>query len=213
MLSKTLVFAAIVAITPAIGLAAKSPCPVETPESLSVSSKGTQAARLCLAGRAVELRYSPTKRTITIKRNGKQAVIARIDKGFTPDLIGSTAYIRFLPTDLQPYGSRGIVLLNTVERSTGGDGRGQCGSGEEIYIEAVDVARAVPKPLGRILVHSCHQPVVLYGTDDGAKDYSSFSVRDGKLAIKFLSFGDHRDHPTAVLSDDFRSIEVINQSP
>lgn len=206
MLAKTLLFA----LAPAIAWAGNPKCSAETPESLSVSAKGTRTAAVCLAGVPVEMRYNAARRTIAVKRDGKQTVIAKIDKDHTPELIGAVDYIRFLPSGLQPYAPRGIVLLNIAERSTAGDGRGQCGSGEEIFLSAVDVSRAPARRLGRVLVHSCRHPVMLRSTEGGARDFSSYSVRDGKLAITFMALHDHEGDPTAVLSDDFRSLDVVS---
>ena len=206
MLVRTLAFT----LAPAICWAGAPQCPAETPESLSVSAKGNQAAVVCLAGRPVEMRYNAARRTIAVKRDGKQTVIAKIDKGYTPELIGAVDDIRFLPSELQPYASRGIVLLNIAERSTAGDGRGQCGSGEERFLAAVDVSRSPARRLGRVLVHSCRHPVMLRDTEGGARDLSSYSVRDGKLAITFMALHDHEGDPTAVLSDDFRSLDVVS---
>lgn len=210
MLARTLLVTAIAGMASSIAWAGSQQCPAETPGSLNVSAKGTRTALVCLAGSPVEMRYNAARRTIAVKRDGKQAVIARIDKGYTPELIGSVDYIRFLPSELQPYAPRGIVLLNIAERSTSGDGRGQCGSGEELFLAAVDVSRAPARLLGRVLVHSCREPVVLYETDGGANDYASFSVRDGRLAIKFLSLPGQREYPTALLSEDFRSLDAAS---
>lgn len=206
MLIRALLFA----LAPAIGWAGNPKCPAETPESLGVSTKGTRTAIVCLAGRPVEMRYNAARRTIAVTRDGKQTVIAKIEKGYTPELIGSVDSIRFLPSELQPYASRGIVLLNIAERSTAGDGRGQCGAGEELFLSAVDVSRSPAQRLSRVLVHSCRHPVMLRDTDSGARDYASYSVRDGKLAITFMALPDHEGDPTAVLSADFRSLDVIS---
>lgn len=136
-------------------------CPAESPGSFSISGKGTRTAVVCLAVRPVEMRYNAVRRTIVVKRDRTQTIIAKIEKGYTPELIGSVDYIRFLPCEVQPYASRGIVLLNIAERSTAGDGRGQCGSGEELFLSAVDVSRSPARRLGRVLVHSCRHPVIL----------------------------------------------------
>lgn len=209
MLARTLLCAVVAALAPVMAWAGNQHCVGETPESLSVSAKGTRTAIVCLAGRPVEMRYNAARRTIAVKREGKQAVIARIEKGYTPELIGSVDYIRFLPSELQPYASRGIVLLNIAERTTSGDGRGQCGSGEEIFVVTVDVSRAPARRLGKVLIHSCREPVILLNTDGHASDYTSFSVRDGKLAMKFMVLHEHEGDPTAVLSDDFRSLQFV----
>lgn len=163
---------------------------------------------ICFSGRLFKLQYNSAKRRVTLSTKGKKTTLETIEKGFTPELVDMVEFIRFLPSELQPYESRGVLLLNTAARSTGGHGGGQCGAGYELYLNAVNVKQSPFKVLGKVNIGSCLESTFLYDMENGPDDYSSFSIKDGKLAIKFLVYQRKRGAPTAVLSDDFHSLEV-----
>jgi hypothetical protein len=183
----------------------RTQCKVERVEGLPANRS------ICFSGRLFKLQYDSTKRIVTLSTKGEKTRIEKLEKGYTPELIDMVEFIRFLPSQLQPYESRGILLLNTAARSTGGGGGGQCGAGYELYLNAVDVSRSPFKVLGRVKIGSCLESTFLYDMENGPDDYSSFSIKEGKLAIKFLAYQRKRGAPTAVLSDDFRSLELLPQ--
>jgi hypothetical protein len=152
-----------------------------------------------------KLKYDQAKRTISITAGSGTTVFEHIDKGEGPELIGMSDYIRILPPDLQPYRDRGILLLNTVMRSTSGDGRGQCGGGYEMYLHAIDLGRRPPRALGKVLVGSCRKDLYPEGMENGAADFSAYAIEDGRLRIHFLG-------SSATLSPTYRELE-FDQSP
>ncbi len=209
---RALIYAVAIGFSPAYAIAASQTCAIESPETLSVSKDGTKAGIYCYAQHALELRYDQKKRTVTIVKNGRKTSVKKIDKGYTPELIGMTEYIRFLPTELQAYENQGVILFNTVERSTGGDGRGQCGSGYELYLNAANVSHVSVRLLGRVNIGSCLESTTLLAMAEGAADFSSFSVTGGKLNLKFRALKGQIERQTAVLSDDFRSLNVASKA-
>jgi hypothetical protein len=208
---KKTICALIFASTPIVASAKAIACPTESPQSLSVSKTGKQQATSCASDQPVYLRHSSERRSVSISKDGRTTLVKRIDKGYTPELIGMTAFIRFLPNSLQPYTARGVILFNTVERSTGGNGGGQCGSGYELYLNAANVSRSPARVLGRVKIGSCLESTTLYDMENGPYDFSSFSVQNGRLAIKFLLLKGELEKPTALLSDDFQALEVSVQ--
>lgn len=152
------------------------------------------------------LKYDQRKRTISLTANGGTTVLERIEKGEGPDLIGMAGYIRLLPPELQTYRDQGILLLNTVRRSASGDGRGQCGGGYEMYLHAVNVKKRPPRALGKVLVGSCWKDLYPEGMENGAADFSAYSVEHGRLRIHLLG-------RSATLSHTFDSLEFEETTP
>lgn len=164
-------------------------------------------ASLCLPGKTLTLDYREKARTVSIAIGGRSHRIERIDKNYGPELIGMEKHIRFLPLDLQPYLSRNVVLFNTVVRSSGGEGMGQCGSGAEEYLNAASIDGAKVKVLGKVHVGSCYESIYPDNEDGNETDFSAYSVHDGRLAIKFLNYPEMKNSPTGILSKDFRRLE------
>ncbi|WP_426344513.1 hypothetical protein ACN9MU_10015 [Pseudoduganella sp. R-32] len=163
-------------------------------------------ASLCLPGRTLTLDYQPKARTVSIAVNGRPHTVERIDMNYGPELIGMEKSIRFLPMALQPYLSRNVVLFNSVIRSSGGEGMGQCGSGAEVFINALSMSDAKVKMLGKVQIESCWRSIFPDHLEN-ASAFSAYSIRDGRLAVKFSSYPDVEGTPTGILSDDFRQLE------
>lgn len=162
---------------------------------------------LCLPGKTLTLDYQAKARTISIKINGQSRTVERIDRNFGPELIGMEKYIRFLPLELQPYLSRNVVLFNSVVRSSGGEGMGQCGSGAEVFVNALSISGAKVKVLGKVQVESCARSIFPAATEGEETDFSAYSVQDGGLAVKFGNYPEIEGSPTGLLSKDFRQFE------
>ena len=172
---------------------------------------GTKAQRpgtsLCLPGKTLTLDYRPKARTVSIEINGHSHLVERIDRNFGPELIGMEEYIRVLPLALQPYLSRNVILFNSVVRSSGGEGMGQCGSGAEVFVNALSITGAKVKVLGKVQVESCYRSIVPYKAEEEETGFSEYSVQDGRLAIRFRNYPDVEGRPTGLLSKDFRQLE------
>lgn len=172
-------------------------------------SASRAAASLCLPGKSLSLEYHNVSRELSVRVNGQQNKIERVEKGYSPDLIDMQEYVRFLPLELQPYLSGNVVLFNSVVRSTSGNGGGQCGSGYEMYLNALRVEKSGAKVVGKIKIGSCFESIFPIGIDEGPADYSAYSVKDGRLSIKFFNYKKMDGYPTAVVSQDFRQLEFI----
>lgn len=168
-----------------------------------------QGASLCLPGKTLTIDYRSKARTVSIAVNGRSHTLERIDRNYGPELIGMEKYIRFLPLALQPYLSRNVVLFNSVVRSSGGEGMGQCGSGAEVFVNALSIGGAEARVLGKVQVESCSRSIFLAATEDEEEyaDLSAYSVQDGKLAINFRNYPEIEGRPTGILSNDFRQFE------
>ncbi len=164
-------------------------------------------ASLRLPGKTLTLDYQEKARSVSIAVGGRSQRIERIDKNYGPELIGMEKHIRFLPLELQPYLSRNVVLFNTVVRSSGGEGMGQCGSGAEEYLNAASIDGVKIKVLGKVHVGSCYESIYPDNEDGKETDFSAYSVQDGRLAIKFLNYPEMKNSPTGMLSKDFRRLE------
>ncbi|KRC02738.1 hypothetical protein [Duganella sp. Root198D2] len=169
---------------------------------------GTQrpGASLCLPGKTLTIDYRSKARTVSITINGSSHVVERIDRNFGPELIGMELYIRFLPMELQPYLSRNVVLFNSVVRSSGGEGMGQCGSGGEVFVNAMSISGAKARVLGKVQVESCSLSIVPANMEQETA-FSEYSVVDGRLAVSFRHYPEIEGRPTGVLSSDFRQFE------
>jgi len=173
------------------------------PAGMSVKHTG---ASLCLPGKTLKLDYQPKARTLAIAINGRAHRVERVARNYGPELIGMEKFIRFLPMELQPYLSRNVVLFDSVVRSSGGEGMGQCGSGAEKYLNAARINGTKVKVLGKVHVGSCFDSIEADGEAGNETDFSAYSVQGGKLAIRFLFYRGLMT-PTGVLSSDFRQLE------
>jgi len=162
---------------------------------------------LCLPGKTLTLDYQAEARRLIIDINGHPHTVERIDRNFGPELIGMEKYIRFLPLELQPYLSRNVVLFNSVVRSSGGEGMGQCGSGAEVFVNALSISEAKVRVLGKVQVESCSRSIFPAAMEGEEADFSAYSVQDGRLAIKFGNYPEIEGSPTALLSRDYRQFE------
>lgn len=163
-------------------------------------------ASLCLPGKVLQIGYLPKARTVSISINGRTQAVERIDMNYGPELIGMEKYIRFLPLPLQPYLSRDVVLFNSVVRSSGGDGMGQCGSGGEVFVNALSISGAKVKVLGKVQVESCSRSIVPDRSGNETA-FSPYLVLDGRLAVRFSNYPEIEGSPTGILSRDFRQFE------
>jgi hypothetical protein len=170
------------------------------------------SASLCLPGKSLLLKYEPKSRTVSIAVNGHKSQLERIKSNYGPDLIGMEEYIRFLPLTLQPYLSRNIILFNSVLRSNGGEGMGQCGSGYEMYLNAVNIGRTNVKVLSKVRIGSCHQSMFPDRVEEGATDFSAYSIQDGRLRIRFFNYPDMEGSRTGFLSENLRQLEFNKDS-
>jgi hypothetical protein len=176
-------------------------------ESKSTIPSSPSAAALCLPEKKLALEYQRESGNVTVRVNGHPSKAERIGKKYSPDQIDMQGYIRFLPLDLQPYLSSDVVLFNSVTRSTSGNGSGQCGSGYELYLNAIRLGKTSGKIIGRTKIGSCVDSIFPTGMDEGPTDYSAFSIKDGRLSIKFFNYKSMDASPIALLSHDFRRLE------
>lgn len=179
----------------------------------AIQSKNSDpAANLCLPGAKLKLEYQRKNRKVALHIKGRPIVIEKIEKGYGPELIDMQGYIRFLPLKVQPYLESKVVLFNSVVRSTGGNGGGQCGSGYELFLNALNLSQSKPRVVGKVKIGSCTESIFPEGIDEGPADYSAYSIRDGKLTIKFFNYKSMDGSPTAVLSKDFNQLEFTQSS-
>jgi hypothetical protein len=165
---------------------------------------GTPGSSICIGDRPFLLAYKKHGHTISIRSSTGEKILHRIDNGYEPELVGADREIAFLPASLQPYGARQILLYTSAQRSTGGDGRGQCGSGVERFLHALDVSTKTPRLLSSVLIASCSKDIYLYESES---DADNFSIVDGQLRIKFLTYpGLDASPATGELSNDFKSL-------
>ena len=153
---------------------------------------------------APSLKYDQKKRTVSLTANGRTIMIDRFLKNEGPELVGMEKFIRILPPGLQPYGDRGILLLNTARRSSSGDGGGQCGGGSEMHLHAVDLNKRPPRQVGKVLVGSCWEDLYPDETPTGPDDFSGYSVENGSLRIRFLG-------RSARLAENLNELEFDNE--
>jgi hypothetical protein len=144
-----------------------------------------RGSRICIGERSYLLAYKRHEHAVTLKVGNKEKVLHRIDSRFAPEVVGSGQAIAFLPARLQLYGVQHILLYTVAQRSTGGDGRGQCGAGQELFLHALDVSGKTPKALSSVLIGSCKKDIYLYDSDSNLEN---FSITHGTLAIKFMNY-------------------------
>lgn len=170
-------------------------------------SKSGLESMACVDGKAYFLTYSYKSGHISLRSPDRVNVLAKVPKRFDPTLVGSERLIAFLPNELQPYLKKKVVLYTTAIRTSGGTGGGQCGSGSEIYLHALDVKKTQPKVLSSVLVSSCEQSIELYDADIGSGKIGSMKTVNGYLRARFLYYRGDDERGHARLSADFKRLE------
>ena len=171
----------------------------------SCQNNAKQTSTICVGENSFTLAYDANANTISVRSRQGKTVLHRIPKGYNPTLVGAQQSIAFLPPQLQPYAAREVLLYTSARRSNCGDGRGQCGSGAELYLHALSIKTEPPKVLSSILIGSCKESIELY--EGAPPSWDNFSIINGKLAIKFLAHPAQPDRtPTATLTDDFKRL-------
>jgi hypothetical protein len=84
---------------------------------------------------------------------------------------------------------------------------GQCGSGAEVFVNALSIREAKVKVLGKVQVESCSRSIFPAAMEGNETGFSAYSVQDGRLAIKFGNYPEIEGSPTGLLSSDFRQFE------
>jgi hypothetical protein len=186
-------FLLLIALTfPAVSFSAE--CRLDVDSSAPVVRGREQLSSVCAINadggvRNLQLAFNMDRSEIYLKLAKKRTILEKIGAALDPRLIGSVDRIRFLPTALQAYRSQGVVLFVSSRRSVAGNGGGQCGSGSEDYLNALDVNGGPPRVLTRVLIGSCLDNVELSDASN-FEAFKSFWVDDGVLAMQFLSYDD-----------------------
>lgn len=177
------------------------------PGQASRPAKGSghdQPSQLCHRGHVYSIVYMANSVTLHSGKRGTR--LHKIPKGYEPEKIGAEGLIAFLPVEKQPYKDRDILLYTTAIRTKGGGGGGQCGSGAEIYLHALNLGKRPPHLLSSTLIGSCSQSIKLDEHDAGAKKFAALTVQDGRLGLKFLYYKSMEGSPTAFLAPDFKTL-------
>lgn len=157
-------------------------------------SREWQASQICIKdvqGHTwpVSLRFDMKRTELSLRMQGKSFRLERHAANFSPALVGAEAENRFLPLNLQPYRSDGMWLYLSSVRTSGGDGGGMCGAGEEVFLNVLDLRGLAPRRLARHLIASCEQSIAVR-TDRSLLAFDAFAVdRQGRLNIRFLAYG------------------------
>ena len=166
----------------------------------------------CVGGRVYELKYVHGRGQIILRSARRESVLKKIPRGFDPSLVGGESLIGFLPDALQPYRTKNIVAYVSTIRSTGGNGRGQCGAGVEIYLNFLDLSLAFPKVKSSILIGSCEKPIELMEQDLSESALGDVSVVAGRLTLRFLSYPDLEGYPVCFCIARFQEADFYRRS-
>ena len=172
---------------------------------------GDTQSGFCLHGTDYHLNYSALMGSITLAVQGLKTVeLETVERERNPGLVGAGSDIRFLPPRLQPYMDRSILLYLTAERSSGGDGSGQCGAGAERFLNILSMQGLEPQRIAKVLVARCREDIELAGSELAETDtLSAFSIADGRLQVDFLFYGE-REGPAHL--DESLSRLVFNNN-
>lgn len=129
-----------------------------------------------------------------------------VSKKFDPSLAGSESIIGFLPEELQVYRNSGILMYITAIRTNGGDRRGQCGSGSEIFLNFLNFARKYPRTHSSVLIGSCEEGVEIDEQNIPAGEFGEIFIQEGKLHLRFLNYKNAEGDLVATISSDLRKL-------
>ena len=159
--------------------------------------------KLCVDDRVYEVYYIRKVSRIEV-RSGRGKIVFRIPSGYDPALVGSDSLIGFLPEKLQVFKKDKVLIYVSSIRSRGGDGRGQCGSGSEIYLNFLDISKQAPKLKSSILIGSCKESIELDDQDVSKGKIGDITVVDNNLTLHFLNYKEIEGEPKAVVTPDYK---------
>lgn len=159
------------------------------------ANREQQTSRICVQDahghtQPVTLRFDMKRTALSVITRGKSTLLERHPANFSPTLVGAEGDNRFLPLNLQPYRSEGVWLYLSAMRTSGGDGGGMCGAGEEVFLNVLSVRGPAPHRFARHLIASCEQGIAVR-TDKSLVAFDAFSVDEqGRLSIRFMAHGE-----------------------
>lgn len=183
----------------------KSICTTQDPATPRPAGK-SDASILCVDGQpAYRLEYDPVKMTVAIGKSRKSLhVVKTIPKDYDPSFVGGEEDIRFLPNRLQPYIKDNVLLFTTAQRSSAGDGMGQCGAGVERSLHVYSATKQ--KIISSFLITSCLSGVELFGSGQSEQNFDGYSIVNGVLNLRFV-FRRGADKTSARISQDYKRLE------
>jgi hypothetical protein len=81
-----------------------------------------------------------------------------------------------------------------------------------MYLNAVNIGRTNVKVLSKVQIGSCHQSMFPDRVEEGATEFSAYSIQNGRLTIRFFNYPNMDGSPTGVLSEDLRQLEFTKDS-
>jgi len=134
----------------------------------------------------INLHYSAKNRRIWLSSarfKSKEYTVARLEKNASPEYIGAVRDIQILLGRTLNLKGREFLALTIAERTSRGNGMGQCGAGEEIYLKIYELLKEKLIERNTILIHSCAQSIDLY-TDGEVYNLNILPItQDGELLI------------------------------
>jgi len=117
--------------------------PIESETEIIVKNN-LASSSLCVAGHLYTLTFNLTTNKLQISTPKGRFLLSKIPKNYSPTLVGAEDKIRILPRELQPYLSQNILLFTSALRTRGNDGAGQCGAGEEVFLNTLSINKKTP---------------------------------------------------------------------
>lgn len=160
------------------------------------------------------LNYSPRQRKIWIEsEDGKiHKIVRRLDKNANPEKVGADENMRFITRKPVTVGHKKYIGLVIAERSTRGDGTGECGAGSEEYFLAYRFARNSLSEVHRSLIYSCIQGITL-DTGDGNNNDFSVTVTGNTVEFRWLSYPGSNLHTLGHYDFTTNKLEITNSPP
>ncbi|MFC5479895.1 hypothetical protein [Massilia suwonensis] len=166
----------------------------------------------CLNGLNYRIYYNKKTTSIVVKNKNKEVTLQKIPKRYDPVIVGADTFIGFLPDKLQVYKDIGILAYISSIRTSGGDGKGQCGAGAEIFLNFLNIQhRMAPKVLSKILIGSCSESIEIMDQDLSSGILGRLFVIDKKLSLQFMNYPEIEGYPTASISTDLKHLEFKSE--
>jgi hypothetical protein len=178
-------------------------------ETEIVVENNLASSSLCVADHLYTLTFNLTTNKLQISTPKGRFLLSKIPKNYSPTLVGAEDKIRILPRELQPYLSQNILLFTSALRTRGNDGAGQCGAGEEVFLNTLNISKKNPKIISKLLISSCAKSIDLAGSDElNASFISAFSVINNRLEINFINYST-KENLTALISSNYKELEFM----
>jgi hypothetical protein len=135
------------------------------------------------------IKHVQKKRAILLESRNKKLhyQLIKLERNADPSLVGEEESIAFITPQILRLQNKQYLGLTIAERSTRGNGMGQCGGGSEIYFVSLEIVKSKVVERNRFLIYSCLKDIYLADDGSGKRDAIKMDANN-EIIFKWLNY-------------------------